>query len=390
MTTLYLRQSIGRSPLRLGFLLIPLTLGCFALSPLARAVDPEPDGCPPNFTTAKGCDALYDLTTGIGNTGLGWHALKENADASFSTGIGAGALSANNGESNTAVGAAALLVNSTGTENTAVGTDALGLNNTGNDNTAAGAFALFNNVNGISNVAIGKDALLSNTIGAENTAVGTAALSGVTAGGFNTAIGGIAGANLSTGQFNIVIGNIAGSLVTSASNTICIGGSGINVDNTCQIAHIHDVTTQNNDAIPVVVDSAGQLGTLSSSGRFKKDVKPMDKASEALLALKPVTFHYKTDKTNRPEFGLIAEEVAKINPDLVVRDESGEIYTVRYEAVNAMLLNEFLKAHRRIEEQDKRIDQLTAQLKQQAAQIQKVSAQFELSNSAPQTVLNNE
>ena len=397
MTTLHLRQSIGRSPLRLGFLLIPLTLGCFALSPIARADTPAPDGCPPNFTTAKGCDALYDLTTGVGNTGLGWRALRENTDASFSTGIGAGALSTNNGESNTAVGAAALLLNSTGTENTAVGTDALALNDTGNDNTAAGAFALFNNIDGISNVAIGREALLENTSGSENTAVGTAALSGVTTGGFNTAIGGIAGANLTTGQFNIVIGDIAGLFLTTASNTICIGGSGINTDNTCQIAHIRHVTTQNNDAIPVVVDSAGQLGTTSSSGRFKKDVKPMDKASEALLALKPVTFHYKTDKTNRPEFGLIAEEVAKVNPDLVVRDESGEIYTVRYEAVNAMLLNEFLKEHEKVQELEandaemqKEIKALIATVKEQAAQIHKVSAQLELSRHAPQTVLNDQ
>ena len=390
MTTLQLKQSIGRSPLRLGFLLIPLALGCFALSPTARAGTPASDECPPNFSTAKGCDALYDLTTGLGNTALGWRALVENSDASFSTGIGAGALSANNGESNTAVGAAALLVNSTGTENTAIGTDALALNDTGASNTAAGAFALFNNIDGISNVALGQEALLANTSGAENTAVGTAALSGVTTGGFNTAIGGSAGANLTTGQFNIVIGDTAGLFVTTASNTICIGGSGINADNTCQIAHVRDVTTQNNDAIPVVVDSAGQLGTLSSSGRFKKDVKPMDKASEALLALKPVTFHYKTDKTNRPEFGLIAEEVAKINPDLVVRDESGGIYTVRYDAVNAMLLNEFLKEHHQVQdlkatvaEQQKHIEALTTGL-------EKVSAQLELSKSAPQTALNNQ
>jgi hypothetical protein len=393
MTTLHFGKSSGRSPLRLGFLLIPLTLGCLALSPTARAVTPAPDGCPPNFTTAKGCDALYDLTTGVGNTGLGWRALRENTDASFSTGIGAGALSTNNGESNTAVGAAALLLNSTGTENTAVGTDALALNDTGESNTAAGAFALFNNIDGISNVAIGRDALLANTSGSENTAVGTAALSGVTTGGFNTAIGGIAGANLTTGQFNIVIGDIAGLFVTTASNTICIGGSGINADNTCQIAHIRDVTTQNNDAIPVVVDSAGQLGTLSSSGRFKKDVKPMDTASEALLALKPVTFHYKTDKTNRPEFGLIAEEVAKINPDLVVRDESGEIYTVRYEAVNAMLLNEFLKEHRKVEQQRKDFEAALAQQQKQiealTAAVQKVSAQVEMSRPAPQTVVDN-
>jgi hypothetical protein len=161
------------------------------------------------------------------------------------------------------------------------------------------------------------------------------------------------------------------------------------VDGTTYIAGIFGVTTQL-AATPVVIDSNGQLGTVSSSRRFKKEVKPMDQTSEAILSLKPVTFQYKADKTGTPQFGLIAEEVAEVNPELVIRDERGEIYTVRYDAVNAMLLNEFLKAHRRIEEQDKRIDQLTAQLKQQAAQIQKVSTQLELSKSAPQTVLNNQ
>jgi hypothetical protein len=390
MTTLHLQQSIGRSPLELGFLLIPLTLGYFAFSPTARAdAPPGPDVCAPNFTAKGGCHALYE-NTGVGNTALGWHALAENTDASFSTGIGAGALLANNGGSNTAVGAAALLVNTTGTENTAVGTDALAFNDTGESNTAAGTFALFNNIDGISNVAIGREALLVNASGAENTAVGTAALSAVTTGGFNTAIGGIAGANLTTGQSNIVIGDIAGPLVTTASNTICIGGSGINVDNTCQIAHIRDVATQNNDAIPVVVDSAGQLGTLSSSGRFKKDVKPMENASEALFGLKPVTFHYKTDKTNRPEFGLIAEEVAKINPDLVVRGESGEIYTVRYDAVNAMLLNEFLKEHRTVQEQGATIARQQKQIDALTAGLQKVSAQLERNKGALQTALNDQ
>ncbi len=138
------------------------------------------------------------------------------------------------------------------------------------------------------------------------------------------------------------------------------------------------MATGNNDAVNVVIDSDGQLGTVSSSRRFKKEIKPMDTASEAILALKPVTFQYKSDKTNRPEFGLIAEEVAAVNPDLVVRDENGEIYTVRYEAVNAMLLNEFLKEHRK----NKQIEALTAGL-------QKVSVKLELSKSAPQTVLNN-
>jgi hypothetical protein len=129
---------------------------------------------------------------------------------------------------------------------------------------------------------------------------------------------------------------------------------------------------------------------MSSSQRFKKDIKPMDKASETILALKPVTFEYKSDKANTPQFGLVAEEVAKASPDLVVRDRNCEIYTVRYDAVNAMLLNEFLKAHRRMEEQDKRIEELTAQLKQQAAQIQKVSAQLETSKPAPQVVNNDQ
>jgi Chaperone of endosialidase len=128
-----------------------------------------------------------------------------------------------------------------------------------------------------------------------------------------------------------------------------------------------------------------QLSTTSSSRRYKKEIKPMNKASEAILALKPVTFHYKSDSTNKPEFGLIAEEVAEVNPDLVVRDENGEIYTVRYDTVNAMLLNEFLKAHKRMQDleardaqQQKQIEALMKQLREQAAQIQKVSVQHEL------------
>jgi hypothetical protein len=362
-------------------------MACLALSPQAQALCQK--GCA-GFNSFLGEDAVISNVSGIGITGLGWRSLFLNTNASFSTGVGAGALTTNNGESNTAVGAAAMLSNSVGANNTAIGTDALVFNDTGNDNTAAGFFALFNNVDGISNVAVGKDALLSNTSGAENTAVGISALGDVTTGGFNTAIGGIAGGNLTTGQFNIVIGDIAGLFLTTASNTICIGGSGINVNNTCQIGQIRDVTTQNNNAIPVVIDSAGQLGTLSSSARFKKDVEPMDTASEALLALKPVTFHYKTDKTNRPEFGLIAEEVAKINPDLVVRDDDGQIYTVRYDAVNAMLLNEFLKEHRKNEDQQATISRLEKQVERLAAGLQKVSAQLELRKPAPQTVLNSQ
>jgi hypothetical protein len=205
------------------------------------------------------------------------------------------------------------------------------------------------------------------------------------------------------------LGFLAGSNVTTANNVICIGSAGANVSNTCFIGRIRGVTTQNANAIPVLVDSAGQLGTLSSSRRFKTEIKPMDNASATILALNPVTFHYKSDKTSMPQFGLIAEEVAEVNPDLVVHDENGEIYTVRYDAVNAMLLNEFLKEHRKNEEQQGTIGQLksnaakqeatiselkkdmgvlTAQLKEQAAQIQKVSAQLEATKPAPQVVNN--
>ncbi len=183
------------------------------------------------------------------------------------------------------------------------------------------------------------------------------------------------------------MGSGAGNSVTTANNVICIGAvSGANVSNSCFIGNIRGVTTVNT-AIPVLIDTVGQLGTASSSRRFKKEIKPMDSVSEAILALKPVTFHYKSDKTNRPEFGLIAEEVAEVNPDLVVRDENGEIYTVRYDAVNAMLLNEFLKEHRVVQEQEATITQLkkdfgatiaqlTARLDGQASQIQKVSARL--------------
>jgi predicted ribosome quality control (RQC) complex YloA/Tae2 family protein len=159
------------------------------------------------------------------------------------------------------------------------------------------------------------------------------------------------------------------------------------VSNSCFIGHIRNVTTVNS-AIPVVIGADGQLGTFSSSKRFKKDIKPIDDASEAILALNPVTFHYKSDKTNRPEFGLIAEDVAQVNPDLLVRDEKGEIYTVRYDAVNAMLLNEFLKEHHKVAEEEatitelkREIASLTATIKEQAAQIQKVSTQVETSKA---------
>jgi endosialidase-like protein len=195
-----------------------------------------------------------------------------------------------------------------------------------------------------------------------------------------------AGHALTTGDQNIVIGNP--NAVAGESNTMRIGGSS---QTRAFIAGIRGVATGNADAIAVLIDSDGQLGTLSSSRRFKKEIKPMDKASEAILGLKPVTFHYKSDGTATPQFGLIAEEVAEANPDLVVHDEKGEIYSVRYEAVNAMLLNEFLKEHARGEEQDRKIqkqeatitqlkkdlDALVARLKEHDSKIQRVTDQLD-------------
>jgi hypothetical protein len=295
---------------------ISILIVCLGLLPTARAVSPPPPGGYPNFTTAAGDHALQALTSGVGNTAIGTFSLFSVTTGSFNTAVGAGALDLNTADSNTATGAAALLFNTTGTENTANGTAALEFNETGNQNTANGAFALF-----------------SNTIGGGNTAIGREALFSITGGNSNTAVG--AGALISsTGSSNTALGVNAGIAVTTASSVICIGSPGRNVDNGCFIGNIRNRATQIADAIPVLIDSNQQLGTASSSRRFKREIKPMDKASETILALKPVAFHYKSDKTNTPQFGLIAEEVAEVNPDLVVRDENDEIYTVRYDSVN--------------------------------------------------------
>jgi hypothetical protein len=444
--------------------LVALALACFGLSPTAQAVVPAPDGGYPGGNTAEGQAALLHLTTGGFNTAVGFLSLRRNTTGSFNTAVGAGTLLANTAIENTATGAGALLSdatganntangafalfsNTTGIFNTAIGDRALLTNTTANSNTAAGAGALQSNTTGALNTALGASALLSNTTGAfnaangvdalafnttgaSNTADGTQALQNNTAGTFNTAVGGAAlinntiggnntatGSNAlgtsTTGNDNTALGASAGTGVTTASNVICIGAgvSGVNVDNTCFIGNIRGVTTQNANAIPVLIDSAGQLGTASSSRRYKTDIKPIDKASESVLALKPVSFRYKVHKDITPQFGLIAEEVAEVNSDLVIYDADGKPETVRYEAVNAMLLNEFLKEHRKVQEQQatiaqlkagsvkqeainadqrKAMEALTATVKEQTSQIQKVSAQLATSKPAPQVAENNQ
>src|SRR5437762_784280 len=368
---------------------IVFAVACFALSPKAQAVNPPPDGGYPNFTTAEGDNALKALTIGAGNTAIGTFSLFSVSTGNFNTAVGAGSLDLNLADSNTATGAAALLFNTTGSNNTAIGTAALEFNDTGERNTANGAFALFNNTIGHDNVAVGSSALFSNTTGSQNTATGSAAL-----------------VNNTTGSSNTALGQAAGALVTTANNVIAIGTAGADVSNTTWIGNIYGVTTQSGTTAPVVVSDTGQLGTVASSERFKKDVAAMEKASEAILSLRPVTFHYKSDAKETPQFGLIAEEVAKVNPALVLPDKEGKPYTLRYDAVNAMLLNEFLKEHHIVQEQQATITQLestvaqqkkdfqatvaqlTARLDEQASQIQKVSAQLEASKPAPQVVVN--
>ena len=205
-----------------------------------------------------------------------------------------------------------------------------------------------------------------------------------TTGSNNIALGNSAGSSLTTGSNNIAIGN---SGVAAESNTIRIGVQG--TQSATYIAGIRGITVPG--GLGVFVDANGRLGTATSSERFKKDIADMAAASEALLALRPVTFRYKPelDQAGIPQYGLVAEEVAKVNPDLVVRDEKGEIYTVRYEAVNAMLLNEFLKEHRRGEAQQKEIDALRAELIEQRALIQKVNDKVELNRPPPQMVSND-
>ena len=425
-------------------LLITLAFLCFGLLPGAKAVVPPPDGAYPNFTTAEGQKALFNLTTGTANTAVGWSALLTNAAGSFNTATGAGALLFNIANDNTAFGAAALLFNLTGMDNTAVGAAALSNNTMGQDNTATGAFALlmnttgnFNTANGFAalesnasgnsntadgfgsldhnttgneNTAVGTSALQDNVDGNNNTAIGLLALGANTDGGSNTAVGWNALASNTSGLNNIAIGAAAGGSISTANNVICIGTNlaGEDVSNSCYIGHIFNSTASSGST--VFVNAAGKLGTSTSSRRFKEQVKPMDQASEVLLALKPVSFRYKkeVDPAQIPQFGLVAEDVEKVNPDLVVRDKEGKAYSVRYDQVNAMLLNEFLKEHHKVQEQgaamtqqrkdfeaaiaqqQKQIETLTATVKAQTSQIQKVSDQLQASKAGSQLFAGNQ
>jgi hypothetical protein len=374
-------------------LIIILTLCCFALmsAPNAFGVSPAPDGGYPGGNTAEGQAALLNLSTGTFNTAIGFLSLRSNTDGQFNTAVGAGTLVLNTANFNTATGAGALLSNTAGVDNTAIGAFALFANTVHGDNTAVGAEVLQNNSDGAFNTAIGAGALFNNTTGTGNATIGFDGLFQNATGNNNTAIGSDTLEN-STGSSNTALGFHAGSNITTANNVICLSAAGQNVDNSCYIGNISGADATGGD--PVFITTDGKLGTVNppSSARYKEEIKPMEQASEAILALKPVTFRYKKefDPKGIAQFGLVAEQVEKVNSDLVKRDRDGKLQTVRYDAVNAMLLNEFLKAHRKIEAQQKQIDSLMVQLKQQAAQIQKVAVQMESSRSTPAVAAANE
>jgi len=423
------------------FTTILLALGFFALSRTAQAVIPAPDGGYPGLNTAEGQNALFSRTTGVwntavgalslfgdttgtGNTTVGINGLHNNVRGSFNTAMGLNALYQNTADSNSAFGSYALFANTngiynsafgyralamntasgntasgyqalssntSGVDNTAAGVSALSLNNTGSNNTADGAAALALNSGGIDNTAIGAETLINNTSGSFNTALGFEALGGNDAGGANTAIG-YQALLRTTGQNNTAIGNAAGANVRTGSFNVYLGAGLGGVPDEVGHTYISNIaSTQQNLSVVTVDLATGLLGHEFSSQRYKEDIKPMDNASEALFALKPVTYRYKKeiDNSQALDYGLVAEEVAKVDPNLAVRDGKGQIESVRHNAVNAMLLNEFLKEHRKVQELEKGMAAVTAQLKEQAAQIQRVSAQVEMNRPTTEVVLNN-
>jgi hypothetical protein len=404
-----------------------------------------------NNNTANGAFALYRNVTGSSNVAVGYNALTDLTTGSNNIALGTDAgAGVNTGNNNIDIGSSGVEESGTiriGAPTIHAATFIAGINGVtitapisvvvvngdgqlgsvdiatfdagrpGN-NTAEGDGALINLTTGLDNTAMGFNALFSNTTAPDNTAVGDGALySNTTTPGHdgygNTAIGFQALFNNTTGPVNTALGDGAGLNATTGSSNVYIGAGMAGVaseSNACYIASIFGQTSAS--GVPVFINSNNKLGTATSSKRFKDDIKPMDKASEALLALKPVTFHYKKeiDPTRTYQFGLVAEEVEKVNPHLVVRDKEGKPYTVRYEAVNAMLLNEFLKEHRTVQEQKAVVAQLkhdfqsrlaeqqkdfqaTAahqqkQIEALTAGLQKVSAQLEASKPAQQVVNN--
>jgi hypothetical protein len=362
---------------------IPLFLAFLYLSAAgfkAQAVSPPPDGGYPGGNTAEGQNALFAFTAGGFNTAVGFFSLAGMAAGNFNTAVGAGTLALNNADRNTATGTGALLRNSGGGQNTANGAFALLLNTIGGFNTAVGDNALSANIVGFDNTATGAGALVANTSGEANTADGRETLAHNTTGSDNTALGYQAGFNATTGDGNVYVGAGMQGVANEADHTY--------------IRNINTTSVSGGGTDAVTVDlTTGLLGHAASSRRYKEDIRPMENASQALFRLKPVSFRYKKeiDRSQSLDYGLIAEEVGQVDSALAIRDKNGQIESVRYTAINAMLLNEFLKEHRTVEalqasfaqqqkdfqaivtHQQKQIEALTAGLQKVSAQLSAAS-----------------
>jgi hypothetical protein len=314
--------------------------------------------------TAMGTDTLYELTTGYYyNTGAGYLTLYLNETGQYNAAFGAAALLENNASYNTGIGAFALEINSSGASNTALGYEALGQNTSGGDNTAVGAQALSNNTGGLFNVAVGQGALQANQSGSSNTAIGESALPASTGGG------------------NIAIGEKAGLSLTNGNNDIYIGSSGANESGTVRIGgtaqtatYVAGIYGSQVTGSAVYVTSSGQLGVLASSERFKTAIASMGPKSAKLALLRPVTFRLKSDSTGKRQYGLIAEEVAKVYPELVIRDDSGTIQGVRYEELAPMLLNEMQRQAQTIASQARRAASQEEEIRRLEAQLSEIRA----------------
>ena len=326
--------------------------------------------------TAMGTGALAGLTDGFDNTASGFEALHSNSTGIANTALGALALHSNtSGSNNTAIGRQALLLNATGRANVAIGVDALFNNTTGRENTAVGYSALDLNTSGRANTATGFLALVSNTTGIRNVGIGNNALLNNVTGRNNTAIGFAAGER-TTGNDNVLIAH-RGAIDESQTMRIGTRGTegvpGSGVTRTF-IAGINGVTT-GHAATPVMIDSSGQLGTISSSRRYKVDIHNMADTSERLLQLRPVTFRYKQDDAagEHPiQYGLVAEEVAAVFPELVVLNEEGQPESVAYHLLPSLLLNEIQKEHQLIQQQAEQMALPQSQLAAQATQLAEV------------------
>jgi len=329
----------------------------------------------------------YYAPAGVGttNTFLGRDAGNFTMTGDLNTGFGDRVLFSNTtGYYNTATGYGALFSNTTACCNTAIGGGALFFNITGSNNTATGIAALVFNITGGSNTATGENALFQNTTGNFNTATGAGALSSNTTGNSNTSIGSNA-LHDTTGFSNIGIGQDGGSNLTSGSNNICIGNSGVaGESSTIRIGDVQTATflAGINGAgvtgIPVLVSSSGQLGVASSSRLVKEEIREIAAESDGLMKLRPVAFRYKPqiDPTGLTQYGLIAEEVANVYPDLVAYDRDGRPETVRYQLVNALLLNEVQKQHWTADAQEETIEQQKGTIDRQQAEIEELKARL--------------